>query len=241
MKITYIHHSSFAVSLSNVNFLFDYYKGELPSFDPAKHLYVFASHKHHDHFDLTIFNLALTYPHITYVLSSDIRMSPAYLKRKDIPKAAVENMVFLNKDTVQTFQEEGPSPLIVETLASTDAGVAFILRCEGKQLYHAGDLNWWTWEGESKEEELTMKNAFIREMKKIEGTSFDAAFLPLDPRQENRYDWGFDYFMRITSTKMAFPMHFWKNYKVINTLLASERSKPYRNRIISITEEGQEF
>mgnify|MGYP000509052087 CR=1 FL=1 len=37
MKITYISHSGFAVELENHNFfLFDYYKGEIPKFDPEK-------------------------------------------------------------------------------------------------------------------------------------------------------------------------------------------------------------
>ena len=51
MKITYIHHSSFCVELQNSILLFDYFKGELPKFDKAKKLYVFASHFHEDHFD----------------------------------------------------------------------------------------------------------------------------------------------------------------------------------------------
>ena len=36
MKITYISHSGFAVELENHIFLFDYYKGEIPKFDPKK-------------------------------------------------------------------------------------------------------------------------------------------------------------------------------------------------------------
>ena len=36
MKITYIHHSSFSVELDNTILLFDYFKGNLPSFDKNK-------------------------------------------------------------------------------------------------------------------------------------------------------------------------------------------------------------
>ena len=57
MKITYIHHSSFSVELDNTILLFDYFKGNLPSFDKNKKLYVFSSHSHHDHFDESIFNI----------------------------------------------------------------------------------------------------------------------------------------------------------------------------------------
>ena len=58
MKITYIHHSSFSVELDNTILLFDYFKGNLPSFDKNKKLYVFSSHSHHDHFDESIFLIA---------------------------------------------------------------------------------------------------------------------------------------------------------------------------------------
>ena len=40
MKITYIHHSSFSVELDNAILLFDYFKGNLPSFDKNKKLLV---------------------------------------------------------------------------------------------------------------------------------------------------------------------------------------------------------
>ena len=66
MKITYIHHSSFSVELDNTILLFDYFKGNLPSFDKNKKLYVFSSHSHHDHFDESIFNIEKTHPSQSY-------------------------------------------------------------------------------------------------------------------------------------------------------------------------------
>jgi len=88
MKITYIHHSCFSVEMENAVMLFDYFKGNLPSFDSRKHIFVFVSHKHQDHFDTVIFDLAKTYPHITFLLSDDIRMNEAYMDRKRIPEKA---------------------------------------------------------------------------------------------------------------------------------------------------------
>ena len=37
--------------------------------------------------------------------------------------------------------------LKVATLRSTDMGVAFLVQCQGKRIYHAGDLNCWVWDG----------------------------------------------------------------------------------------------
>ena len=64
MKITYISHSGFAVELENHIFLFDYYKGEIPKFDPKKSIVVFASHVHHDHYVEEIFELREQYPDV---------------------------------------------------------------------------------------------------------------------------------------------------------------------------------
>lgn len=85
MKITYIHHSSFSVELERSVLLFDYFQGEIPEFDPEKSVYVFASHKHHDHYDKKIFELAERYPHILFILSGDIRMNSKYMDRIGIP------------------------------------------------------------------------------------------------------------------------------------------------------------
>ena len=48
MKITYIYHSGFLVETKECYYLFDYYKGSLPSLDTNKQILVFASHSHRD-------------------------------------------------------------------------------------------------------------------------------------------------------------------------------------------------
>ena len=55
MKVTFIEHSGFMVEMEQNVLLFDYYQGEIPSFDGSKTLYVFASHSHADHYDPAIF------------------------------------------------------------------------------------------------------------------------------------------------------------------------------------------
>ena len=49
MKITYIGHSGFFVEMEDACFLFDYYKGTIPETDGNKKMYVFVSHRHHEH------------------------------------------------------------------------------------------------------------------------------------------------------------------------------------------------
>lgn len=226
MNITYIAHSGFMVEFDKTVLLFDYYKGIIPAVDRNKQFYVFVSHKHSDHFNIEIFNLALAYPHIHFILSKDIKMNSKYMDRRNIPIEARDKITYAAGSQTCCIGE-----ILVETLVSTDAGVAFIVTCEGKAVYHSGDLNWWTWKGEVPAKEAQMEKAFKLEMEKIKGRKFDAAFFPLDPRQEERFFWGFDYFMRNTQTIKVYPMHCWEDFSVIQRLKGMEEAKLYRDRI----------
>lgn len=231
MKITYIHHSSFCVELENSILLFDYFKGELPKFDINKKLYVFASHFHEDHFDKCIFDIQNVHPDVTYILSKDIkRHRSKYIK-------AAKNSVVVNFDENISVDD-----MKIKTLESSDIGVAFLIEIEGKIIYHAGDLNWWHWEGENSDEENKYaENKFKDGIDKIKGLDIDLAFVPLDPRQGDFYYLGFNYFMENTNTKVAFPMHMWGDFSLCKTFKASEYAKDYKDRVIEISKDNQVF
>lgn len=239
MTITYVGHSCFCVELAKVVFIFDYFEGKLPTFDPKKELFYFVSHKHKDHYNPVIFEAVREYPNIHFILSNDMKMNERYMDRREIPVKAREHIRYAKIN--DEFQ--ATSSLFIKTIKSTDEGVAYLLEYKENaiRLYHAGDMNWWTWHGETKEEYEEMTHAFLTEMRKIEGQTFDVAFVPLDPRQEERFYWGFDYFMRSTDTKKVFPMHCWEDYSVIPRLIDMEESEPYRERIQLITKRNQVF
>lgn len=231
MKITYIHHSSFCVELENSILLFDYFKGELPKFDTNKKLYVFASHFHEDHFDKCIFDIQNVHPDVTYILSKDIkRHRSKYIK-------AAKNSVILNFNENISIDD-----MKIKTLESSDIGVAFLIEIEGKVIYHAGDLNWWHWEGENSDEENKYaENKFKDGIDKIKDLDIDLAFVPLDPRQGDFYYLGFNYFMENTNTKVAFPMHMWGDFSLCKTFKSSEYAKDYKDRVIEISKDNQVF
>jgi L-ascorbate metabolism protein UlaG (beta-lactamase superfamily) len=245
MIITYIHHSSFSIEMEDVVMLFDYYKGNIPSFDRTKQIYVFSSHKHHDHFDLSIFQLVNHYPNITFLLSKDIRMSGSFMNRNNIPESVKEKIIYVGKNETLTLPIGNDSsmqnPITLETLESTDEGIAFLITYKDKVIYHAGDLNWWTWKGETEKEYEDMTRRFKNEVDKLKDRHIDVAFLPLDVRQEERFFWGFDYFMKTTDTTQAFPMHFWSDYSVIPHLKNLEEAKEYAHKVADITKEDQIF
>lgn len=241
MRIQYIQHSGFLVEFEKAVFIFDYWKGDMELPDKEKKIYFFVSHKHPDHFSFDIFNYAKEYQDITFILPSDMKMNQNYLERRQVPVEARDKIVYAHKNSQFTVA----LGIEVETLTSTDEGVAYLVTyCEEGMaqpvhLYHAGDLNWWTWIGESKEEYADMTGRFKKEMEKLKGRTFDVAFVPLDPRQEERFWWGLDAFMKAADALAVVPMHCWEDYSVIGKLKAMEESASYRNRIVDVHQCGE--
>lgn len=199
MTVTYIRHSGFLVELARVCLLFDYWQGELPAIPAGKKLIVLASHRHRDHFTPEVFSLADGSRDVTFVLSSDIRAGRG---RADVIHVPPHTRIQVGQTGI-------------ETLRSTDEGVAFIVRAEGRTIYHAGDLNLWSWPGEDEEENARMETRYLRELDRIAGMRFDAAFVVLDPRQEEDFDRGMASFLTRCCADHVFPMHMWQKPAVI--------------------------
>lgn len=228
MNVTYIEHSGFIVELKSEILLFDYFKGNIPRLDNNKPIYVFSSHNHHDHFNFKIFELMSRYSDVHYILSNDIKrkFGKNFFTSNCIDEKTYNSIQFIPADS--EFQD---NYIKIETLKSTDEGVAFIVTAGNKTIYHAGDLNLWVWQGESDAYNSKMTSDFQHEIAKINNRHFDIAFLPLDPRQEDWFYKGFDYFMTHTDTDIAYPMHFWNSPSVIDKLKNMECSAEYRNKI----------
>lgn len=231
MRITYLGHSGFLAETKEHYLLFDYYTGKLPVFSPEKKLTVFVSHSHQDHYNKEIFALQNGL-HITYVLSGDIR-------RKRIEELVHRENELLSVRAHETYRLYGDQ-MAIETLRSTDIGVAYLVTLseEGRtyHFYHAGDLNLWKWAEESKAYNNNMEANFRREMELIRGRHFDAAFVPLDPRQEDFAFGGMDLFLETADADAVFPMHFWKQPEIIRAYL---KARPQVKNLILLEEEGR--
>ncbi|MCI8558383.1 MAG: MBL fold metallo-hydrolase [Lachnospiraceae bacterium] len=233
MQITYIGHSGFLVELKETLLLFDYYEGTLPKFPHEKKLYVFASHRHPDHFNPEIFSLAQEKGDTLFILSHDIWECR-------VPKE-------LRAQTVRLKPNESYSPgnITVRTLKSTDEGVAFLVECEGKTIYHAGDLNDWRWIGEPENWNRQMAENYRSYIEPLRDLQIDAAFIPLDPRQEDYYALGMDYFLSLNTQKgeheRIYPMHCWEDYSIIDRWLREHPEHPDRDRIVRIQGRGEMF
>ena len=224
IKVTYLGHSGFLAEVEDMYLLFDYYKGELPKMDPDKKMAVFVSHSHYDHYRKDIFRLRDIFQQIRFILSDDI------------PAQEEEDVIF-----VRPNEHREILGLDITTLRSNDEGVAFLVKYKNRTIYHAGDLNWWHWEGELEEYNTKMRRSYQSEINKLQKEKIDVAFVPVDPRLGEQYCWGLDCFMKRTETARVFPMHFWETYDIFDRLLLEKCTEDYQDKIVRIDKEGQSF
>ena len=129
----------------------------------------------------------------------------------------------------------------ITCLKSTDEGVAFLVKCGEKTVYHAGDLNWWHWEGEDKAWNNNMAANYKREIKELDGCGMDVAFVPLDGRLENAYYWGMKYFLEHVPVKAVFPMHCWDHYEICQKVQDEPSMQGLLEHFHPIEYKGQEW
>jgi len=225
IRIKYLCHSGFLVETDKHLLVFDLCRGDIDLGD--KKTYVFASHAHSDHYNPVIFNLREKRPDIRYILSSDIYEGP------DPPP------VKGNITSISLYEEKMIDDIKVKAYGSTDTGISFLVECDGKKIFHAGDLNWWYWPGDTPEGIATAEKSFKKEIARIKGEQIDVAFFPVDPRLEQNYCLGAEYFINEIEPRYLIPMHFWNDYGLIRQF--STKMEASSTRVIEITERGQEI
>ena len=182
-KVYYIMHSCFVVELDDRYLLFDFfnkeviadtvdYAGCLPEFSKDKKLYVFASHSHKDHWWVQNLKLGYEMVAVKYILSKDIRLGRNFLVRNGIAPSIKENIHF-----VKPLSKYKVDDMEIETLRSTDAGVAFVVNVSGKRIYHAGDLSWWNVEGRGELYGEVYGREYKRALRPLVNKRIDVAFV----------------------------------------------------------------
>jgi L-ascorbate metabolism protein UlaG (beta-lactamase superfamily) len=211
MKLTYIYHSCFALEFDAFTVIVDYYKDTVTPFEkglihsqllnrPGK-IYVLSSHSHSDHFNPEILLWKQQREDIQYIFSHDIL---------DAGLATKEDAIYLNK--LDTYED---NHLKIKAYGSTDIGISFLIQAEGKQIFHAGDLNNWHWNEEcSAEESQEYETNYLNELELIakDVTHLDLAIFPVDPRLGKDYMKGAEQFINRIQTEIFAPMHFDEAY-----------------------------
>ena len=234
MRVTFLAHSGFLVELPSTLLLFDYLGAGLPAL-PDKPLLIFASHRHEDHFTPAIFPLDDGSRETRFLLGKDIKLSQRHLEQWGVSSETAGKCLCLGGN-------ETASPLsgvTVETLPSTDEGVAFLVTCDGQTIFHAGDLNWWHWEGEPKDWNRNMEVNFKRYCEPLRNRFIDLALLPLDPRQERDGFRGAKHFLETADIRRFIPMHQWEKFAFTDDFLA--QYPQFRSVTEKVYQNGQIF
>lgn len=224
----YIFHSAFVLELEKNILIFDYYK--IPSakkhlkdeflqkfvYRSDKNIYIFSSHSHSDHFNPEILTWNEKNQNIKYIFSDDIICDKK------------SNITFVKAGDHLKIDE-----LDIYVFSSTDLGVSFYINVEGKNYFHPGDLHFWHWPDDTKEEENQMKKMYLDELEKLKKLDhIHLAFVLVDPRlEENVYE-GADIFYSMLKPDIMVPIHFGHNYSALPNFV--ERFKNEKVKIIEI-------
>lgn len=236
-KIHYLYHDGFIIETKSNILIFDYFNDSATSgvrdlscgvisedvLKTDKNIYVFVSHNHGDHYNPVIFNWRDINPNIQYIISSDVKVKGIDFKY---------NVISQDESTEL-------SSIFVKAYGSTDAGVSFLIKADGINIFHSGDLNLWHWKDESDEDNAKMAKDFKAEINKLEGERIDIAFFPVDPRLEEYYYLGGKYFIEKLSPKLFIPMHFFDDMKITEKFSRSLKSS--NTKIAVINKRGQEI
>ena len=97
--------------------------------------------------------------------------------------------------------------LTVTMFGSTDAGGSFLVDTGTHRIFHAGDLNWWHWSGDTPENIAEAKELKEKEFAPLQGLSVDIMMFPVDARLEVAREWGALEVLGMMKTKLFIPMH----------------------------------
>ena len=237
IKICYVYHSCFIVELDSCYIMFDYYKHynskEANDFnfdnlirtilDSKKPFYIFVSHGHSDHINKKIFDY--NSQKTSYILSDDVKTET---NSSNINYISPGNMLKLDDISINAF-------------SSTDLGVSFMIDVNNTVIFYAGDLNWWAWPDDTKEEAEYMENFYkttVEEIKKI-NKEINIAFFPVDKRLEENYDMGGNYFIEHLHPKVFIPMHFGNDYEATKMFRDKYYNVYTNTKIVEITNTNQ--
>lgn len=103
-----------------------------------------------------------------------------------------------------TLEADG---LTVTMFGSTDEGGSFLVDTGTHRIFHAGDLNWWHWSGDTPENMAEAKELKEKEFAPLQGLSVDIMMFPVDARLEVAREWGALEVLGMMNTKLFIPMH----------------------------------
>ena len=196
MNIQFLAHSGFLLDDGVRYYVFDYYqdpKGLVEvAFQTGRDIWFFVSHLHGDHYNPDI--KRFDSDHTRYIVHEDVPLDPGQVQAP-VTKMAVYDSVALDGN------------VFIKMYGSTDLGGSFLVKAKDS-FFHAGDLNWWHWWGDTPENIADAKRMAWKELGRLKGLTVDYAMFPVDNRLEYAQEWGILEFLKyVRVTKRLIPMH----------------------------------
>lgn len=223
MRITYISHNSFTLKLGDHVLLFDYPSqgsllpgGEKAARDAVRgsDLYVFVSHSHGDHYGSGVLDISKEAERAEFMVSEDVPLK--------------------NSHRLAGGRRLSVGPLGIETFASNDAGVAYLIRVKGYLIYYGGDLARWDWDDFDERTRRYMVDVFEKMIRHLSKLDVDVAFSNMDQRLES---WGGPLeFLEVVKPSYFVPMHTFGHHEWIDDLV--EKTDHPRERIFRYERPG---
>ena len=200
-------------------------------------LHIFISHVHGDHYVKSIFKylpyIHSVWYHEDVPALRDVRKQIQHIVTvKEEANTASLVLERINNDCttdIQTVSEENitdelvqqvfslhsmkvgdtlkADDLAVTMFGSTDEGGSFLVDTGTHRIFHAGDLNWWHWSGDTPENIAEAKALKEKEFAPLTGLSVDIMMFPVDARLEVAREWGALEVLGMMNTKLFIPMH----------------------------------
>lgn len=194
-----------------------------PSEISGKPVVAFISHEHHDHFWRDAIYWREGLPELRFVVSAEV----AEMDRRYGARPGVIDV--LGPDVDQRVGE-----LRVETLRSTDSGVAFLVEVDGLLIYHAGDHSAWTWGRDAGEVDRFVEE----ELRPLHGRAIDIAFQVADPRFSDTGWGGVVAFARRLAPRLLVPIHLRGDYSKMDRLAEEIRNAGFAGEFWKVTGRG---
>ncbi|HOP73898.1 MAG TPA: MBL fold metallo-hydrolase [Bacillota bacterium] len=200
LKLTYVFHNCFMITIENTVFLFDYPEARFLSETmeqivlneiAGRRLYYFVSHSHADHFNPDPSKIIQAAQDRVFILSEDTYAEAANYHG---------NIHYFLPDECRTIDG-----MEITTFESSDEGVAFLIRFNEKLIYFGGDLANWNWDELEIEEKQAMESFYTRFLDRLSAYVIDVAMVNTDPRMNT---WaGAAEFIEKIKPKFFVPMH----------------------------------
>ncbi|MCR5155874.1 MAG: MBL fold metallo-hydrolase [Butyrivibrio sp.] len=202
MKSIFLGESGFFIEVPSATLVFDWTQGQLPRIRRDKPVYFFISHIHSDHCSSKAFKKAEGLSEVEIYLGYDNSIPNINKFLRGLP-GSVSSHLHLVDGFKNLKSEDGR--VTIQTLKSTDLGVAFLVEIDEETIFHAGDLylkqamnkkDYRKWQADMminqpltpvmdyESQFIHHNNEFFSYTEPLAGRIIDFGMIPLDPRVE---------------------------------------------------------